>query len=97
MTTMIQQLKIAQERQVLFATYEMVNEGFDLPKLNTLVMATPRSKIEQAVGRILRARSEAAPPLIVDVVDALPVFKNQSAKRNTWYRGRGYKIITMGS
>jgi len=91
------QLKIAQERQVLFATYEMVNEGFDLPKLNTLVMATPRSKIEQAVGRILRARSEAAPPLIVDVVDALPIFKNQSAKRNTWYRGRGYKIITMGS
>ena len=86
------QLKAAQECQVLFATYEMVNEGFDLPKLNTLLFASPRSKIEQAVGRILRQKDPNHPPVVVDIVDALAIFKGQGYKRRRYYKGLDYKI-----
>jgi len=85
------ELKKAEEKQVLFATYEMVNEGFDLPKLNTLIFATPRSKIEQAVGRIMRTKGEIK-PLIIDIVDELSSFKGQSYKRIRYYKNLNYQI-----
>lgn len=88
------QLKEAESCQVLFATYEMVNEGFDLPKLNTLLFATPRSKIEQAVGRILRKKSDEHPPVVVDVLDdSIPVFKGQGYKRKYFYKSLSYKTM----
>jgi len=86
------ELKIAQERQILFATYEMVNEGFDLPKLNTLIFATPRSKIEQAVGRILRKQDADINPLVVDIIDELKQFKGQGYKRRKYYKELNYQI-----
>lgn len=79
-----------QNAQVLLATYEMANEGFDLPRLNTLVFATPRTRVEQAVGRILRKRDPETPPLIIDVVDELPTFIKQGQKRQTFYKSLGY-------
>lgn len=54
---------LAKEKDVLFATYEMVGEGFNLEKLNTLIMCSPRSnsktsnKLQQFVGRILRSQT----------------------------------------
>ena len=36
----------------------MASEALDIPELNTLIMATPRRKIEQSVGRILRKKKE---------------------------------------
>lgn len=81
-----------QHAQVLLATYEMANEGFDLPRLNTLVLATPRTRVEQAVGRILRKRDEDNPPLIIDVVDDLPSFRKQGDKRIAFYKSIGYTI-----
>lgn len=42
------------ERPVIFATYQLLEAGTDIPELDTLVMASPRSRIEQPVGRILR-------------------------------------------
>ena len=32
----------------------MSSEALDIPELNTLFMTTPKSNIEQSVGRILR-------------------------------------------
>lgn len=86
------ELKKAEECQVLFATYEMVNEGFDLPKLNTLVFATPRSKIEQAIGRILRTQNSEICPLVIDVIDKLRVFEMQGTKRKKYYKSLNYQI-----
>ena len=78
--------------QVLLATYEMANEGFDLPRLNTLLFATPRSRIEQAVGRILRKRDPDNPPIVIDIVDLQPSFKKQGDKRRAFYKSLGYTI-----
>jgi superfamily II DNA or RNA helicase len=82
-------------KKVLIATYSMCKEGFDVPTLNTLVMATPRPDIDQIVGRILRVEKagRAVRPLIVDIVD--PQFKRQFGARNTLYRRRQYKVARM--
>jgi superfamily II DNA or RNA helicase len=82
-------------KKILIATYSMCKEGFDVPTLNTLVMATPRPDIDQIVGRILRVEKagRAVHPLIVDIVD--PQFKRQFGARNTLYRRRQYRVTRM--
>jgi superfamily II DNA or RNA helicase len=83
------------DKKILIATYSMCKEGFDVPTLNTLVMATPRPDIDQIVGRILRVEKSTRTihPLIVDIVD--PQFRRQFGQRNTLYRKRNYTIKRM--
>ena len=73
----------------------MCKEGFDVPTLNTLVMATPRPDVDQIVGRILRVEKSArtATPLILDLVD--PQFRRQFQERNALYKQRSYKVTKM--
>ena len=82
-------------KAILIATYAMCKEGFDVPTLNTLVMATPRPDIDQIVGRILRVEKSARKihPLIIDIVD--PQFRRQFQERNTLYSKRHYTIQKM--
>ena len=77
---------------VLVATYAMCKEGFDVPTLNTLLMATPRPDVDQIVGRILRVEKSARTisPLILDVVD--PQFRRQFQERNSLYKKRNYSV-----
>jgi superfamily II DNA or RNA helicase len=87
-------LKVSETKEILFATFSMAAEGLDIPTLDTLMMITPRSNIEQSVGRILRKdmdKYENA-PLIVDMVDELRMFKNQSYKRRRLYKKMNYKF-----
>jgi len=80
---------------VLIATYAMCKEGFDVPTLNTLLMATPRPDVDQIVGRILRVERSARtiPPLILDLVD--PQFRRQFQERNSLYKKRNYRVTMM--
>lgn len=81
--------------RVLLGTYAMVSEGFDLPKLDTLVLATPKSDVEQAVGRIQRKHEITAldnRPLVIDVVDDYSVFKKQAVRRRAFYQKRKYAV-----
>jgi len=82
-------------KAILIATYSMCKEGFDVPTLNTLMMATPRPDIDQIVGRILRVEKagRAVHPLIVDIVD--PQFRRQFGMRNSLYRKRQYRVTKM--
>lgn len=89
-------LAVAAARRVVLGTYGMCAEGFDVPEIDTLVLASPRRDVAQAVGRVLRvpADSRARPPMVVDVVDAAPpLFKSQAAARARLYSARGYKVI----
>jgi superfamily II DNA or RNA helicase len=82
-------------KTILLATYAMCKEGFDVPTLNTLVMATPRPDVDQIVGRILRVEKSARtlPPLILDIVD--PQFRRQFQARNALYKQRSYTTRVM--
>lgn len=82
-------------KTILIATYSMCKEGFDVPTLNTLIMATPRPDIDQIVGRILRVEKSARKihPLIVDIVD--PQFRRQFQERNGLYKKRNYDVKKM--
>ncbi|KAF6252700.1 type III restriction enzyme [Scenedesmus sp. NREL 46B-D3] len=74
---------------ILLASYGLASEGLDIPTLDTLVLSTPRSSIEQAVGRILRG---APNPLVVDVLDCLGVCYAQHNKRRAFYVACGFKV-----
>lgn len=90
-----QRTEFCSSKSVLIATYAMCKEGFDVPTLNTLIMATPRPDIDQIVGRILRVEKSARTihPLIVDIVD--PQFRRQFQERNGLYKKRDYTIRKM--
>jgi superfamily II DNA or RNA helicase len=88
-------LKAAEESRVIVATYGQANEGLDIPSLDTLVLATPRSDVVQSAGRILREASGAtsgAAPVILDVVDRCGVFFAQFAKRKKYYAASGFGL-----
>jgi superfamily II DNA or RNA helicase len=76
---------ISKGKRILLATYHIASVGFDHPKLNTLVFATPRSNITQAIGRIYRKEHEIT-PMIIDIVDTYSVFPYQYKKRKTIYK-----------
>jgi hypothetical protein len=69
----------------------MASEALDIKTLTTLIMATPKTDIEQSVGRILREKHND--PVVVDIIDSHDLFKNQWRKRKTFYKKENYKII----
>ena len=71
----------------------MAAEALDIKSLTTLVLATPKTDIVQACGRILREKHEN--PLVIDIVDSHDVFKRQFEKRKKFYLDQKYKIIKI--
>ena len=64
------ELAVASGADLLLGTYQMAAEGLDIPDLDTLVMLTPKSDVEQAVGRIQRVSGPGKPvPVVIDIVD----------------------------
>ena len=87
------ELKESESKDVIFGTYEMAREGLDIPSLNSLLLASPVSDVEQAVGRILRKKSEIV-PLIVDVSDCFSLFNSMSYKRLNLYKKNEFLVST---
>ena len=88
-------LKETEGKKVVIATYSMAAEALDIKTLTTLIMATPKTDIEQSVGRILREKHSS--PIVVDIVDSHTLFQNQWGKRKTFYKKENYKIIYTSS
>ena len=84
-------LKLSETKKVIIATYAMAEEALDIKTLSTLLMATPKTDVTQAVGRILRVKHEL--PLVVDIIDQHPTFQNQWKKRVTFYKKNKYNVI----
>ena len=87
-----EKLKESESCRLLLGTYPMANEGLDIPSLNALVLATPKSDIIQSIGRICRQKHEGIQPLIIDTVDMFSIFENQGRKRFTVYKKKNYQI-----
>jgi len=63
----------ADETMILVATGQMVGEGFDYPRLDTLIMATPvswKGLVEQYAGRLNRDYAGKKDVVIYDYVDS---------------------------
>jgi superfamily II DNA or RNA helicase len=87
-------LKESESARVILATFAMAEEALDIKTLTTLVLATPKTNVTQAVGRILRMAH--AKPLVVDIVDSHETFSRQWKKRRAFYSSNGY-VIQDGS
>ena len=72
-------LKESETKKVVIATYSMASEALDIKTLTTLIMATPKTDIEQSIGRILRQRHTN--PIVVDIIDQHEPFIRQWYKR----------------
>ena len=70
---------------VILGTYQASGEGFDVPELDTLILSTPKSDIQQAVGRILRQKNNNI-PIVVDIVDLFSIFKGQHYSRKKYFK-----------
>jgi hypothetical protein len=66
--------------------------------LNTVALVTPKSRIEQAVGRIFRLKKEERTfaPIIYDVRDMHDVLMGQYRKRLQFYEQCGYQMTQKG-
>lgn len=100
---------ISENANVLFGSIRLIQEGFDQPKLNTLVYALfnggpmrnrPETKkvMKQTTGRIFRKAHTEICPLIIDIHDSYSVFKNQGYRRSAYYKDEKietsiYKVI----
>ncbi len=91
-------LQIVRTKQVICATFPYAAEGMDIPELDTLVLASPKSDVVQSCGRILRGGCRLAHPnlpVIYDIVDTFSgVFQAQARKRQHFYRSQHYRVET---
>ena len=74
----------------------LIGEGFDFPRLDTLIMATPvlfRSVVEQYTGRLNRNYAGKKDVIVFDYVDShIPMFERMYGKRLKAYKQIGYEI-----
>ena len=87
-----------EESLILIATGQLVGEGFDFPRLDTLFLATPvawKGVVEQYAGRLNRDYEGKQDVIIYDYVDShIPMFDNMYGKRLKAYKQIGYEVCT---
>jgi hypothetical protein len=85
------ELKKSESKTIILATFSMAAEALDIKSLTSLLLASPKSDIVQAVGRILREKHSN--PLVIDIIDGHEVFQNQFKKRRAFYNQKNYRIF----
>ena len=83
---------------ILVATGQKIGEGFDYPRLDTLMLAAPvsfSSRLEQYIGRLNRDYDGKKDVIVYDYVDShIRDFDNMYAKRLRTYKRTGFQLIT---
>jgi superfamily II DNA or RNA helicase len=85
------ELNLSNNCKIIIATYQMASEGYDNPDLDTLVLASPKGNVEQAVGRILRKKNKNA-ALVIDINDSISIFTNWGKKRQAFYKCKNFNF-----
>jgi len=76
--------------RVVFASYAYVGEGYDDSAIDTMVLALPRSSIQQIIGRCERVHDGKLTPIVYDLIDDFSIFESMSYKRQKFYKSRGF-------
>lgn len=100
------ELRASAKCRVICATFPYAAEGMDIPELDTLVLASPKTDVVQSCGRITRRRAQTSHaaaataaagsncPLVIDVVDTFSgIFVAQARKRARFYRDQGMLVL----
>lgn len=86
------------ESLILIATGQKIGEGFNYPRLDTLMLASPVSDgslLEQYVGRLNRDYENKRNVVVYDYIDHhIRVFDNMYNKRLKTYRRIGFDIVS---
>jgi superfamily II DNA or RNA helicase len=84
------------KKRIIFGTFSQAHEGLDIPTLDTVILATPKSDIKQSIGRILRETGgKKNDPHIYDILDQWSLLFSMYQKRRRVYREGGF-IIDSG-
>jgi len=87
------QRREASDADVVVGSYAMAQEGLDIPTLDTLILATPKTSVTQSVGRILRYSPEKKDPVVIDLVDhRIEILGAYWGARKKLYNKLGYIV-----
>lgn len=88
------ELDRSNECDIILGTVAMISEGYDNTRLNVLVLASPMSSIEQAIGRVQRQRPEEREftPIVIDLWDQIGSFEAQGKRRRAFYKKNKYEF-----
>ena len=87
-------LEASSKSPIVIATFQLAHEGLDIPALDTVILATPKSDVKQSIGRIMRETAgKLNSPLIYDVADQWSVLFAMYRKRLKVYREGGFEIV----
>jgi superfamily II DNA or RNA helicase len=76
------------------STYGLLSEAVDCDA-DFIILATPRSDVEQSTGRAIRGRSERV-PVIIDLGDmSNDKLRAMCRTRRGFYQSKGYKVIDV--
>jgi superfamily II DNA or RNA helicase len=91
--------KMAEDNgHIIFATYKLAEEGLDISRLDTIILATPikqEKSVVQTIGRILRndkLNDTMNIPLVIDICDDLSIYNNWTNKRLYVYNNKNWFI-----
>tara|TARA_Y100000389_G_scaffold170529_1_gene177587 strand:+ start:3142 stop:4482 length:1341 start_codon:yes stop_codon:yes gene_type:complete len=85
------------KKRIIFATFSQAHEGLDIPSLDTVILATPKSDIIQSIGRIMRETyGKKNNPHIYDIFDQWSICHAMYNKRLKVYRQGGFNIPQSG-
>ena len=84
------ELDESEKANVILGTFPMSSEGLDIPTPDSVIFATPKSSIEQSVGRITRKKHEHLPAY--DIADNFSLFPRQYIKRERVYKRLKYDV-----
>ena len=87
------QLRESSTKKIIIGTFSQAHEGLDIPELDTILLATPKSDVKQAVGRILReTKGKKNEPIILDIRDKWGMLPSMYYKRRKMYRESGFEL-----
>jgi superfamily II DNA or RNA helicase len=86
---------------IIMSTGSLIGEGFDLPELDTLILATPLSfegRMVQYAGRLHRVFEGKTNVQIIDFTDSFSaIFSKMYRNRLKAYSKMGYSVSSQGS
>ena len=86
------------DSMILVATGQKIGEGFNLPRLDTMMLASPikfDGRLTQYAGRLAREYAGKQKVIIYDYVDShIKLFEQKYRSRLAAYKRMGYQIIS---